>query len=89
MRGELRTESGRDDLTSGAQQDRSRLSWSAMLHWPIEGGAITGGRQWLDVGRERVEGDSEPVVGWFVGGDFVVAAAKILYERMSCGQGLR
>jgi hypothetical protein len=38
---------------------------------------------------ERVEGKPQPVLGWFVGGDFVVAAAHLLHEGVSRGQGLR
>jgi hypothetical protein len=39
-----------------------------------------------DGGRELVEGHAEPVAVGGVGGEFVVAAADVLHERMAGGQ---
>ena len=60
----------------------------ALLRWLIQGSVNLCRDGNSDAGCERVEGDPEPVVGWFVGGDFVVAAAQVLNERVPGGQGL-
>ena len=63
-----------------------------MLHWPIgahDGSALTGTIGWSDSHRELVEGFVEPVAGGDIGGEFIVAAAKILDERVPGGQDPR
>ena len=44
---------------------------------------------WSDDHRELVEGFVDPVAGGDVGGEFVVAAAQILDERVTGGQDPR
>ncbi len=44
--------------------------------------------RYSDAGCEQVERDPETAEGWFVGGDFVVAAAQVLHEGVPYCQGL-
>src|SRR6266700_133726 len=45
--------------------------------------------RWSDGEREVVEGDAEPVAAGDVGGDVVMAAAQILHEGVTGGEGPR
>jgi hypothetical protein len=50
---------------------------------------ITRMLRWSDGGCEVVEGDAQPVVFGNVGGDVVVAAAQVLHEGVTGGEGPR
>jgi hypothetical protein len=68
--------------------DTCLVSGLAVLRWRITDRVVTWWRRNSGDGSERVEGQSKPVLGAFVGCDFVVAAAQVLEESVSGGHRL-
>jgi hypothetical protein len=67
-----------------------RLPGAVALRHPLQGqGMITWMLSGSDGGCEVVEGDAEPVMAGYVGGDVVMAAAQVLHEGVPGGEDPR
>ncbi len=54
----------------------------------MRGGRVKAGSLRSETECELDERDTNPIMYWHVGGELVVAAAQVVHERMSGGDGL-
>ena len=71
--------------------DEADSSAGALLRYVVPGSFEASSRMLCrsDGDGQVVEGDAEPMAIWDVGGDVVVAAAKVLHERVPGGEDPR